>query len=113
VIVHIVLFKPRADLAPADRDALVTSFERALREIPSIARARVGRRVTHGRPYESLMRVDYQYAAVLEFADVAALKAYLEHPAHADLATRFFSAFEEALMYDFALTEDAAALPQG
>jgi len=113
VIAHIVLFKPRADLRAADRDALITSFERALRDIPFITRARVGRRVTHGRPYESLMRVDYQYAAVLEFEDLGALKAYLEHPAHAELATRFFSAFEEALMYDFALTEEAAALPRG
>jgi hypothetical protein len=113
VIAHIVLFKPRADLPAEERDALITSFERALREIPSISRARVGRRVTHGRPYEFLMRVDYQYVAVLEFVDIAALKAYLEHPAHADLATRFFSAFEEALMYDFALTEGAAALPPG
>ena len=113
MIAHIVLFKPRAGLGAEERDALISSFERALREIPFISRARVGRRVTHGRPYESLMRVDYQYAAVLEFVDVAALKAYLEHPAHADLATQFFSAFEEALMYDFALTEDAAALPPG
>jgi hypothetical protein len=113
VIAHIVLFTPRADLRAEDRAALVTSFERALRDIPFITRARVGRRVTLGRPYESLMRVDYQYAAVLEFEDLEALTAYLEHPAHAELAARFFSAFEEALMYDFALTEGAAALPRG
>jgi hypothetical protein len=111
MIAHVVLFKPRADLRAEERDALITSFERALRDIPFISRARVGRRVTHGRPYEALMRVDYQYAALLEFDDIAALKAYLEHPAHAELASRFFTAFEEALMYDFALTEDAAAPP--
>ena len=110
MIAHVVFFKPRADLEAGARDALIASFERALRDIPSISRARVGRRVTHGRPYEALMRVDYQYAALLEFEDVAALEAYLEHPAHAELAARFFTVFEEALMYDFALTEDAAAL---
>jgi hypothetical protein len=108
MIAHVVLFKPRADLPAAEREALISSFERALREIPFISRARVGPRVTHGRPYESLMRVDYQYAAVLEFDGLASLKAYLEHPAHADLATRFFTAFEEALMYDFELTESLA-----
>jgi hypothetical protein len=112
MIAHVVLFKPRADLGPADREALIGSFERAVREIGSVRRARVGPRVIHGRPYELLMRVDYQYAAVIEFDDLAGLQAYLEHPAHADLAARFFTAFEEALMYDFDLTEGAAPIPQ-
>jgi hypothetical protein len=101
MIAHVVLFRPRTDLAPDARDALTGAFEAAIREIPSIRRVRVGKRVTHGRPYEALMRVDYQYAALLEFDDLAALKAYLEHPAHERLATQFFAAFEEALMYDF------------
>lgn len=111
MIAHVVLFKPRPDLAPADRDALIDSFERAVGEIASVRRARIGPRVTHGRPYEALMRVDYQYAAVIEFDDLAGLKSYLEHSAHADLAARFFTAFEEALMYDFDLTEGAAPTP--
>jgi Stress responsive A/B Barrel Domain len=51
------------------------------------------------------MRVDYEYAAVLEFDDGPGLLAYLEHPAHRQLGERFFSAFEEALMYDFELHE--------
>ena len=111
MIAHLVLFKPRADLAPADREALIRSFEQAIRDIPSVRRTRVGTRVTHGRPYEALMRVDYQYAAVIEFDDLAGLKAYLEHPAHGDLATRFFTAFEAALMYDFDLREGATSVP--
>ncbi len=111
MIAHVVLFKPRSDLPAEERDALIGSFERALREIPFITRARVGARVTHGRPYEALMRVDYQYAAVLEFDGLPSLKAYLEHPAHAELAARFFTAFEQALMYDFELTEHPSALP--
>jgi hypothetical protein len=47
------------------------------------------------------MRENYTHAAILEFEDLAALRAYLDHPAHADLATRFFECFEQALMYDF------------
>jgi hypothetical protein len=47
------------------------------------------------------MHENYTHAAILEFEDLAALRAYLEHPAHADLATRFFECFEQALMYDF------------
>ena len=47
------------------------------------------------------MRVDYTHVAMLEFDDLAGLTAYLEHPAHEQLALRFFEAFEEALMYDY------------
>jgi hypothetical protein len=61
--------------------------------------------VTHGRAYEALMHVDYQYAALLEFDDVAGLEAYLEHPAHEALGAQFFASFAEALMYDFELKE--------
>jgi hypothetical protein len=64
---HVVLFKPKPGLDPAGRQRLAAVFERALREIPSIRRAHVGRRVLNGRPYEQLMTVDYEYAAILEF----------------------------------------------
>ena len=110
MIAHVVLFRPRTDLGGAARDALASAFERALREIPSIRRARVGRRVTHGRPYEALMQVDCQYAAILEFDDISGLSAYLEHPAHEQLAAHFFNAFEDALMYDFEMSGSAALL---
>ena len=75
-----------ASLSQALADALTV----AIRDIPSVRRARIGRRVTHGRPYEQLMDVDYEYAAVLEFDDVDGLQAYLAHPAHEALAARFF-----------------------
>lgn len=106
-----VLFRPKPDLGTDARVALARAFEDATRGIPSIRRARIGPRVTHGRPYESLMRVNYTYAAILEFDDVEGLKAYLNHPAHGRLAELFFEAFEEALMYDFELQEGVAGLP--
>jgi hypothetical protein len=99
------MFRPRPGLSDAERRDLAAAFRDALRGIPSIRRARIGRRVTHGRGYETLMRADYPYAAVLEFDDLAGLKAYLEHPVHEALASRFFATFEEALMYDFDLKE--------
>ena len=110
MIAHIVLFKPRADLSPNARRELAASFEGALKRIPSIRRARVGKRILHGRGYEALMTVDYEYAAVIEFDDEAGLKAYLEHPAHQQLGSQFFEMFEQALMYDFDLAEGTAAL---
>lgn len=110
VIAHVVLFRPKPELSDDDRRALVVAFETALREIPSIRQARVGRRVTHGRGYEQLMRVDYDYAAIIEFDDAAGLRTYLEHPAHEQLGQRFFMTFEEALMYDFELSDSAEGL---
>jgi hypothetical protein len=105
VIAHLVLFRPRADLTASARVALADALTTALRDIPSVRHARVGRRVTHGRAYEQLMRVNYSHAAMLEFDDAAGLQSYLDHPAHDQLAARFFEAFEEALMYDFELRD--------
>ncbi len=110
MIVHVVLFRPRADLEASARGELASAFEASLQAIPSIRRARVGMRVVHGRPYETLMRADYPYAAMLEFDDLAGLTAYLEHPAHEGLSSRFYETFEEALMYDFDLEDGAAGL---
>lgn len=103
------MFRPRADLTDAQRHALADALTSALTEIPSVRRARIGRRILHGRGYEQMMRVDYPYLALLEFDDVAGFEAYLNHPAHARLAERFFDAFEEALMYDYDLQDGANA----
>lgn len=107
MIAHLVIFRPRPNLTPAEQDRLTKAFAMALRDIPSIRRARVGRRVTHGRPYEALMRVDYSHAAILEFDDLEGLKAYLQHPSHDDLGRLFFEAFEDVLIYDFDLQDGA------
>jgi hypothetical protein len=110
VIAHVVMFRPRPDMSDADRNGLVDALTRALNEIPSIRRARVGTRVTHGRPYEALMHADYEFIALLEFDDLRGLQAYLEHPAHEALGARFFAAFAEALMYDYRLQEGVAGV---
>lgn len=110
MIAHVVLFRARPDLAPEARAALARAFEAALREIASVRRANVGRRLTQGHSYETLMKVDYEYAAVLEFDDAAALNTYLEHPAHQQLASQFYLAIEQALMYDFELQEGEAGV---
>lgn len=105
MIAHVVFLRPRGDLSDTARAGLAEAMTTALREIPSIRRGRFGRRITHGRPYEMLMREDYPFAAVLEFDDMDGLRAYLDHPAHGQLAERFFESFEQALMYDFELRD--------
>jgi hypothetical protein len=110
VITHVVLLRPRQGLSQEERAGLAAALRNAMRSIPSIRRARVGRRLTHGRQYEQLMHVDYEYAAFLDFDDLAGLKAYLEHPAHEELAQRFFHVMDEGLMYDFDVDEGETGL---
>lgn len=110
MILHVVLFRPRRGLGEDQRQSLAKAFANVIDNISAIKRARIGRRRTHGRPYEQLMREDYTHAAVLEFEDLAGLRAYLEHPAHAVLGSRFFDCFEQALMYDFDVQDGHAGL---
>lgn len=105
MIAHVLMFRPSPSLLAADRDAIIHAFERALAGIPQIRRVTVGRRVTIGRPYEQAMREDYPFIAAIEFDSVDDLRAYLDHPAHAELAERFFQSMEAALVYDFELTD--------
>jgi len=102
VIAHVVLFRPKPTLSDDERKALITSLQHAVDGIPTIARASIGRRILLNRPgYESLMREDYEYAAILEFTSDADLRAYLDHPAHAELGARLFTSAAAVLAYDF------------
>jgi hypothetical protein len=112
MVAHVVLFKAKPNLPDASRRQLVDAFARALRDIPAIRRTRIGKRVKHGRAYEQLMAVDYEYAAIMEFDSVADLTAYLADEAHEPLGRLFFEAFEVALMYDYEMGADASDLLQ-
>jgi len=101
MVSHIVLMKPRADLAPADRLALIGAFETAIREIPSVRGVRIGKRMTHGASYESRAPDSADYLVVIDFDDLAGLQAYLGHPAHEELGARFDGSLSSALVYDF------------
>jgi hypothetical protein len=56
------------------------------------------------------MREAFTHAALLEFDDLAGLQMYLEHPAHAELASHFFECCEQSLMYDFEMRDGHAGL---
>jgi hypothetical protein len=103
VIAHVVLFRLKPGLGAEARDGLAAALVRAAQEIPSIRQARLGSRITVGRSYEQLMTTDFPFAAILEFDDDTALKAYLDHPAHDELARRFYACFDQSLIYDFEL----------
>lgn len=101
MIAHVVLFRLRPDVATSDRQALLDALAVALRDIPSIRRARIGSRVLIGRAYEQMVRPDLPYAAILEFENLTGVEAYLDHPAHEEISTRFFGAIADSLIYDF------------
>ncbi|HVL68504.1 MAG TPA: Dabb family protein [Vicinamibacterales bacterium] len=117
MIVHIVLFEPRADLADDERRQVFEDLRAAAAAIPSVRRCRIGRRVLHGLPgYEQAMP-PYTYAAIFEFDDAAALQGYLRDPAHEAIGHHFTAAAARALAYDFEMADaahaDAAHLTRG
>ena len=101
MLLHIVLFRPKQDVAAADRAAMFEALKAAASEIPSVRRFQVGARVTHDAAYEKLMLHDFPFAAVVEFDDLSGLQAYLRHPAHERLAALFYVLQEAALAYDY------------
>ena len=101
MLVHVVLFRPKPDLSQADQELLLQSFTNAVREIPSLVRASVGPRVTHGAGYEPPNADAFPYAAMLEFNDLAGLQEYLTHSAHAEPARMFFAAIEASMIADY------------
>jgi hypothetical protein len=110
VLWHVVLLKPRGDLAAVDRRRFADAFRRAVTEIPSVRGVRFGRRTTNGAGYEP-HAPDTAFIAIVEFDDRTGLRAYLEHPAHDDLATLFGASLSAAMVYDFEmLAEDTGGL---
>ncbi|HYB97083.1 MAG TPA: Dabb family protein [Vicinamibacterales bacterium] len=102
MIVHVVLFRPKPTLTADEREALVAALGHAIVGIPSIRRARIGRRIRLNRPgYETAMVEHYEYSAILEFDSEPDLRAYLEHPSHVELGRRLFASADGVLAYDF------------
>ncbi len=102
MIAHVVLFSPRPDLEEEGWRRLLDALRHTASSVPAVRRFRVGPRVTHGLPgYEQAMRDSYEYAAIVEFDDLEGLKAYLAHPAHADLGAHFTRSAARALAYDY------------
>ena len=115
MILHVVLFQPRADLGNAQREELLEGMSVAAKEIPTLRRFRVGRRILHGLPgYEHAMTESYEYAAIAEFDDREGLVAYLQHPAHQSIGRHFTASAERSLAYDYEMLEakDAGSLEQ-
>jgi Stress responsive A/B Barrel Domain len=105
MIAHVVLYEIRPDLDPAERERLERTVRTTLRSIPSVRRWVIGQRTMIGASYEALMQLAFEYAAVVEFADAAGLRDYLEHPLHDELARLFWSCSERTLVFDYEIKD--------
>ena len=101
MVSHIVIMKVRGDLSASDRQALITAFERAVLDIPSVRNVRIGTRILHGAGYEDAAPDVADFLVVLDFDDLGGLQTYLRHPAHEELGARFGQALSSGLVYDF------------
>lgn len=108
MLIHIVLFRPRASIDRAARRALAESLLEARRSIPAIRGFRIGRRLVGGPEYGHA--ADLPYCALIEFDDEAGLQAYLQHPAHERLGTLFRETTEAAIVCDFRVSNAEEAL---
>lgn len=110
MIVHVVLLQPRPGLTDDQKRAALAALSHAAESVSEIREFRVGRRVKHGLPgYEQDMSHDYEFALVIAFDDVDALKRYLAAPAHGALGQLFATATSAALAYDYQMVDAASA----
>ncbi|MBA3950237.1 MAG: Dabb family protein [Acidobacteria bacterium] len=109
MIAHVVLFRPKADLADTDRARIVDALRDAHARIPQIRRFLVGTRTLTGKAYDAMSR-DFPFLVMLEFDGPADLDGYLAHPAHDALSLSFHSASEAAEAYDYEIAEAPDAL---
>jgi hypothetical protein len=108
MLLHVVLFRPRPDLGDEHLASMASRIAQASDRIPEIRRAIVGRRHLIGAAYDALAP-DMPYLALFWFDDERALRAYLEHPAHAALSEHFRHSSEAAVAYDFEIADAADA----
>lgn len=110
MITHLVLFRPKPDLTASEGRVLLETFVQAATTIPSVQGVRIGRRVTFGHAYEAVPQPDHAFVVELDFVDPDGLNAYLRHPVHGELASRFYGAVAHAHAYDFDVQSDPAGL---
>jgi hypothetical protein len=103
--VHVVLFRPKADIGEDEREGLFEAMRAAAREIATVRGFRIGRHLDPAPQYKLGGFPSFPWVAVLEFDDVAGLQAYLTHPLHRELGVRFNAAAADALIYDYTITD--------
>lgn len=101
MILHIVLYQPKASATAEELAELANVLETASREIPSIRQVRVGKALDLGLGYEN-WPTDHNdgFVAVFEFENELGLHGYLEHPEHKKLAAMLWQTCERPTIID-------------
>lgn len=110
MVIHLVLFRPRADLDAVGETRLIQAIEAAATQVSSVRSFRVGRRMADGPAYLAGTTTAYPFAAVVEFDDRAGLDEYLAHPIHGALGHAFNASLEAALICDYEARDASAPL---
>lgn len=109
MILHLVLYQPRATATPEDRAELVAALEAACHEIPVIQQVRVGKAINLGMGYKNRsLGQNMDYVAVFEFRDEIDLRSYLVHDHHRRLAEMFWKVCESTTIIDVAAVDPLA-----
>jgi len=108
MLTHLVLLKPKVDLSPGDRQAMLDALLAAARAIPTVRALRIGQRLRHGAGYETAPPDTADVLVAFDFDDLPGLQAYLVHPAH-DMLARLFYESQAAAAYDFELVDPGPA----
>jgi hypothetical protein len=99
--VHVVIFHVKPD-APADAaEGLIADAHEMLAKIPSVRALRAGRPAEMVSP--KFGRKDYQVGLMILFDNYEGLKAYDEHPLHAQYVKKHINNIDvtKLLVYDF------------
>lgn len=101
MIAHIVFFTPKAGVSAEERRSVALSIQATCQAVETISDAFIGRSIDVDPGYaRSLGDKTYEFAAVLEFADRAALVSYLTHPAHDKLGQLFWQYCESTIILE-------------
>lgn len=98
-LLHVVLLWYRADMPPAERDALVALYVERVRSVPGVDAVWLGRPA--GTPRDVVDNT-YDQLVLMRFCDAAAAAAWQTHPVHEELLQRFGRHFARVLVYDAA-----------
>jgi hypothetical protein len=107
MVLRVVLFHLRPDLTEYDSRMLLASISSAVRSVPGLVSFNVGRRIeSEGGEYllgdaAAALKTPFEYAAVFQFESTRALQAYLKHPGHSEIRSRFAAVITSAMTCDY------------
>jgi len=101
MILHVVLYQPKASATQEELSQLVEALQAVSREISSIRQVRVGKAIDLGFGYSNWPKDRKNgNVAVFEFDDRSGLEAYLSHEAHKKLAMLFWNTCDQPTIVD-------------